>query len=172
MTYIFRQHVPKFTSGIEPVVIFFHTKDELFSHSFFAKYPSDSCFQLSKGTYGDYDSIMYVTDDGYEWWCVGDVTPRGDCLGLDIWKPKYREGTKPKKIESEKKPEIPLERTADLVNDIIDGLERKPISVIPEVTKRIEEPYTLEEIIEKIKSGDYNAEQMMQHLLFHVSKAK
>ena len=34
----------------------------------------------------------------------------------------------------------------------------------------IEKPYSLNEILGKIESDDYNAELMMQHLLLHLAK--
>jgi hypothetical protein len=34
----------------------------------------------------------------------------------------------------------------------------------------IEKPYSLDEILDKIESDDYNAEMMLQHLLLYISK--
>ncbi len=34
----------------------------------------------------------------------------------------------------------------------------------------IEQPYSLDEILDKIESDDYSAEMMMQHLLLHLAK--
>jgi hypothetical protein len=140
--YKFRQHVPAFFTGFDPWEFGFNTKEEFFE-KFESKFQLEEgeYYQLSKNKYyGGTDKIMRVWDGGKKWWVLGHISPTGAILGLDEW--------------------VPVE----------DPERIKPTPVLPEVTKHIQKPYTVEEITEKIQSGDYNAEQMMQHLLFHVSK--
>lgn len=83
----FKQHVPNFIDGVDPVTYEFSTTAELLAKPRLAEWaaaPKFSHFAMSD------KSLVAILDDGFEWWVCGFISDPS-AMDLPKWEgPKYR----------------------------------------------------------------------------------
>lgn len=77
----FKQHIPGFISGLDPVSFHFDCLDELLQNEIVHRWTVDPAFYRFSLSHGD--TLMAEMDGGAKWWVVGFVKD-GDTAGLNL----------------------------------------------------------------------------------------
>lgn len=75
----FKQHIPGFISGVDPVSFPFSSLDELLQNEIIRRWATDPAFY--RFSLSDKDTLMAEMDGGKKWWVVGFIKD-GDATSL------------------------------------------------------------------------------------------
>lgn len=85
----FRQHVTPMVSGVTPLEFDFYTTDQLINHEYVQRYVRTAFDELVMSD----DHLMVISDEGYHWWVIGQVS-KPELITLPKWTgQKYRPTT-------------------------------------------------------------------------------
>lgn len=93
----FKQHVPNFCSGFEPLYYEFKDEHDMITSDFCKRYTSDPNFhRFSQALPKDSEEytdqrikLMAEFNEGLNWWVLGFIDA-GTVVQIPVWEPRYK----------------------------------------------------------------------------------